>query len=362
MSVQGGKKRRSVPAIKQMKQLGEKIVSLTCYDYTTARILEDTPIDLLLVGDSLAMTVLGYDDTLSITMDEMLHHVKAVTRGAKTNLVVADMPFMSYQVNKPTAISNAGRFIKEGGAQAVKIEGATDLVLDTIAHLNEIGIPVMGHLGLTPQSVNTLGGYKVQGKTEAIATQLMKDALALQEAGVFALVLEMVPVEVAHWITKALDIPTIGIGAGNGCDGQILVVDDLLGRYSDLSPRFVRQYLDSQKLVKQAVTCYAADVQAGHFPHNTSEAFPASPELIAQLNSLISTHQTPAMPPSVRERQVDLMSFPSKANPSQVKQGEHVSEERATVLPKQLASEPTPEELEQRELSNLMDELVKPVG
>lgn len=275
--------KQSVASFKRKKEKGEKIVTLTCYDYSTARILDDAGMDLLLVGDSLAMTVLGHPNTLSVTMDEMLHHVKAVSRGAHYAMVVADMPFMSYQADHMEAIRNAGRFIQEGGAQAVKLEGASDRMVDVVRHLVEIGIPVMGHLGFTPQSVNTLGGFKVQGKTLEAAKKLIGDALRLQEAGVFALVLEMVPVEVASLITRRLRIPTIGIGAGNVCDGQILVVDDLLGRYSDLSPRFVRRYMSSSTLIKEAVNAYAADIESGNFPNNDTEAFTFPDELMPEL-------------------------------------------------------------------------------
>lgn len=273
----------SVASLKRKKEKGEKIVTLTCYDYSTARILDEAGMDLLLVGDSLAMTVLGHPNTLSVTVDEMLHHVKAVSRGAKYAMVVADMPFMSYQADHMEAIRNAGRFIQEGGAQAVKLEGASDRMVEVVRHLVEIGIPVVGHLGFTPQSVNTLGGFKVQGKTLEAAKKLIGDALRLQEAGVFALVLEMVPVEVASLITRRLRIPTIGIGAGNVCDGQILVVDDVLGRYSDLNPRFVRRYMASATLIKEAVSAYAADIRSGSFPDNDTEAFAFPDELMPQL-------------------------------------------------------------------------------
>ncbi len=267
------KKAVTAEGLKKKKQLGEKIVSLTCYDYTTARILDETTVDFLLVGDSLAMTVLGHPNTLSVTVDEMLHHVKAVSRGVDRAMVVADMPFMSYHTDLSTTITNAGRFVQEGGAQAVKLEGASALTLDVIERLVEIGIPVVGHLGFTPQSLNTLGGFKVQGKSAASARQMLEDALKLQAAGVFTVVLEMVPVEVAEILTQRLEIPTIGIGAGSVCDGQILVVDDLLGRYSDLSPRFVRTYLNGAQLMRDAVERYAQDIRSGVFPNNDQEAF-----------------------------------------------------------------------------------------
>lgn len=283
---EGRRVTHTATSLKRKKEKGEKIVSLTCYDYSTARILDETGVDMLLVGDSLAMTVLGHPNTLSVTIDEMLHHVKAVARGAKHAMVVADMPFMSYQADHMEAVKNAGRFLQEGGAQAVKLEGASDRVVEVVRHLVEIGIPVIGHLGFTPQSVNTLGGFKVQGKTLEDAKRLIGGALRLQEAGVFALVLEMVPVEVASLITRRLRIPTIGIGAGNVCDGQILVVDDLLGRYSELTPRFVRRYLNASPLIQEAVNHYAEDIRTGCFPDNETEAFSFPEELLPELASI----------------------------------------------------------------------------
>lgn len=276
----------SVASLKRKKEKGEKIVSLTCYDYSTARILDEAGVDLLLVGDSLAMTVLGHPNTLSVTMDEMLHHVKAVTRGTQHAMVVADMPFMSYQADHVDAIRNAGRFLQEGGAKAVKLEGASDRIVSVVRHLVEIGIPVIGHLGFTPQMLNTLGGFKVQGKSLEDAKRLIGDALRLQEAGICALVLEMVPYQVASLITRRLRIPTIGIGAGNVCDGQVLVVDDILGRYSELSPRFVRRYMASSQLIHDAVSCYANDIRSGNFPSNEAEAFGFPEELMPELAPL----------------------------------------------------------------------------
>lgn len=267
----------TLPLFAQAKLKQEKITCLTAYDYTTALLLDEAGVEMLLVGDSLAMTMLGHPDTLSITVDEMLHHVKAVRKGTRRAFVIADMPFMSYQVDFASAVRHAGRFIQEGRAQAVKLEGASRLVLEVIAHLTQIGIPVMGHLGLTPQSVNTLGGFRLQAKTVETAQKLMDDAKALEAAGVFSLVLEMVPVEVAQWVSEALHIPTIGIGAGAGCDGQVLVIDDVLGRYPHLSPRFVRQYMKGQQVIGEAVRQYVADVKAGTFPDNTTEAY-AFPE------------------------------------------------------------------------------------
>jgi len=285
-SAQAAKARPSQDALRKKKKQGERLVTLTCYDYTTARILDELGLDMLLVGDSLAMTVLGYSDTLSVTVDEMLHHTKAVVRGARQTMVVADMPFMSYQVDHVEAVKNAGRFIQEGGAHGVKLEGATERVINIIQHVVEIGIPVIGHLGFTPQSIHTLGGFRVQGKTLDTARRLFSDAIKLQNAGVSALVLEMVPVEVAALISRKLDIPTIGIGAGNGCDGQILVIDDILGRYGELSPRFVRTYMPSRDLVTHAITEYAEDIRTGRFPDNDAEAFRFPESALGELQAV----------------------------------------------------------------------------
>ncbi len=291
----------TVQSLLRKKQQGEKLVTLTCYDYTTAKILDQAGVDLLLVGDSLAMTVLGHADTLSVTMDEMLHHTKAVSRGCERALVVGDMPFMSYQIDHARAIENAGRFLQEGRAHAVKLEGASPFMVSVIDHLVQAGIPVIGHLGFTPQSVNTLGGFKIQGKTIEDAQKILNDALLLQSAGVGALVLEMVPHPVASIISQRLTIPTIGIGSGNGCDGQILVIDDLLGRYQDLKPRFVRQYLNSVDLVTHAVQQYQTDIQDGRYPDNELEAYPfpvkafdKAPELLFQALSLGHEAEEPA--------------------------------------------------------------------
>lgn len=284
MSVMTKAKVVTPQTLQRLKQRGEKITSLTCYDYTTARLLDQTGVDFLLVGDSLAMTVLGHPNTLSVTVDEMLHHVKAVVRGTQRAMVLADMPFMSYQVDFASAVKNAGRFIQEGHAAGIKLEGATDLTLAVVSHLTQIGIPVMGHLGFTPQSVNTLGGFRVQGKSVADAQAMLRDAKALEAAGAFSVVLEMVPVEVAQMITQQMSIPTIGIGSGNVCDGQILVIDDVLGRYPDLSPRFVRPYLQSKTLVPEAIETYIQDVLAGTFPNNDTEAFHFEADRVAELH------------------------------------------------------------------------------
>lgn len=250
--------------IREMKG-AEKIVCLTAYDYATARILDDAGIHLILVGDSLAMTMLGYDTTLPVTMEDMLHHTAAVTRGVKNALVVADMPFMSYQASVGDAIANAGRFLKETNVGAVKIEGGSSRA-DTVGILVENGIPVLGHIGLTPQSVNEIGGYKVQGRNADAASQLQEDATALASAGVFAIVLECVPADIAARITDTCDVPTIGIGAGPRCDGQILVTHDLLGLYSKVTPRFVKKYADLGSQMREAFQSYAAEVKDGSFP------------------------------------------------------------------------------------------------
>ena len=242
----------------------EKIACLTAYDYFTARLLDEAGIPLVLVGDSLGMTVLGYDSTLPVTMEQMLHHCAAVVRGVRDALVVADMPFMSYQATVGEALQNAGRFLKEAGAGAVKIEGGA-LRAETIRALGENGIPVLGHIGLTPQSVLAMGGYKVQGRRPEEAESLLRDAHALEAAGVFALVLECVPKELGAEITAAVKVPTIGIGAGPGCDGQILVSHDLLG-LGESAPRFAKRYADLGKAMREAFAAYRADVTASRFP------------------------------------------------------------------------------------------------
>jgi len=251
--------------LKEKKQKGEKIVALTAYDYLTARILNKAGIDLILVGDSLAMVVLGYENTVPVTMEEMLHHSRAVKRGNDSALLVGDMPFMSYQESIPEAIRNAGRFIKEGGVEAVKLEGGEEIA-EKVEALVEAGIPVLGHIGLTPQSIHKIGGYKVQGRGNTQAKKLLDDAEALEEAGAFALVLECIPKDLAKRITKKLSIPTLGIGAGLFCDGQILVSHDLLGLYDSFKPRFVRQYAELNKEMQQAFEHFRDDVKDGKFP------------------------------------------------------------------------------------------------
>jgi len=257
--------RITVRDIKAMKRRGEKIVMLTAYDYSTARILDEAGVHILLVGDSLGMVMLGYETTVPVTMEEMLHHVKAVARGARRAHVVADMPFMSYHTGPEDALRNAARFLKEAGAQSVKLEGGQE-VAETVRRLTSAGIPVMGHLGLTPQSIHQFGGYQVRGKTKEQAARLLCDALALEEAGAYALVLESVPASLARAITQRLKIPTIGIGAGPWCDGQVQVVHDILGLYPDFVPRHAKQYLRLGELIRQAVGQYAREVQEGTFP------------------------------------------------------------------------------------------------
>lgn len=274
-------KRITITDLKAMKKRGEKIVMLTAYDYPSARLVEEAGVPIILVGDSLGMVVLGYDSTIPVTMDEMLHHVKAVVRGTSRAHIVADMPFMSYQASPQEALHNAGRMLKEGGAQSVKLEGGAR-VAETVRLLVESGIPVMGHLGLTPQSVHQFGGYKMQGKTPAAAVKLLNDALALQEAGAYAIVLETVPVQVARAITQRLSVPTIGIGAGPDCDGQVQVFHDLLGLFTDFVPKHARRYVEAGRAVVDAVREYAADVREGRFPTD-HESFLANESLLAEV-------------------------------------------------------------------------------
>src|SRR5467141_3538712 len=243
----------------------QKITCLTAYDYPTARLLDEAGVDVILVGDSLGMVVLGQDNTLQVTIDEMLHHARAVRRGTHRALMVVDMPYGSYHTDNAESLRNAVRFIKEAGAEAVKVEGG-ERRLELIARLTEAEIPVMGHVGLTPQSVNALGGYRVQGKTADAADQLLRDAHAVESSGAFAVVLEAVPRELAAQITRELRIPTIGIGAGPDCDGQILVVHDLLGLTFDQTPKFARQYANVGEIISNAVREYCSDVRSGGFP------------------------------------------------------------------------------------------------
>lgn len=277
----------STLTFQKYKREGRKIVALTAYDYSTAKILDKAGIDFILVGDSLAMVALGHQTTHAVTMDEMIHHTRAVTRGVQNAFVVADLPFMSYQVDVIQAITNAGRFIKEAQAHAVKLEGATKLNLEVIERLVSMGIPVCGHLGFTPQSIHALGGNRVQGRSAEEAHRLIQDAIAVEQAGCFAVVLEMVPAAVASIISSELKVPTIGIGAGAGCDGQILVTDDLLGKYTDFLPRFVRRYANLSEVCQKAIETYSEDVRVGAFP-NDAESFALSPEEEAKLEQIIA--------------------------------------------------------------------------
>jgi len=276
--------RISIHNIQAMKLRGEKIAMLTAYDYPTAKLIDSVDIPIILVGDSLGMTVLGYESTVPVTMDDMLHHTRAVVRGSQNALIVADMPFMSYQTGASDAIRNAGRFLQEAGAQAVKLEGGAPVV-EIVRALVSFGIPVMGHLGLTPQSINQLGGHKVQGKTPAAAVRLMSDAAALQEAGAFAVVLECVPAALGKLVTERLSIPTIGIGAGPYCDGQVQVLSDLLGLDSDFSPRHAKQYAHLAQEIQDAVKCYQREVQAGDFP-TARESFSMDETVLAELSQM----------------------------------------------------------------------------
>ncbi|NLM34448.1 MAG: 3-methyl-2-oxobutanoate hydroxymethyltransferase [Clostridiales bacterium] len=252
-------------SFQKAKETGRKITMLTAYDYSMAKLIDECEIDGILVGDSLGMVCLGYENTLSVTMEDMIHHTKAVTRAAKKAMVISDLPFMSYQASVYDAVYNAGRLVKEGHAQAVKIEGGSEVV-EQIKAIVKASIPVMGHIGLTPQSVNAFGGFKVQGKTEAAAKKLLEDALAIEEAGAFAITLECVPAKLAQLISSKLTIPTIGIGAGKGCDGQILVYQDMLGMFNDFTPKFVKQYNQVGELIKSSIKAYKAEVEEGLFP------------------------------------------------------------------------------------------------
>lgn len=245
------------------KSEGRRFAMLTAYDFPTARTLDEAGIPVLLVGDSLAQVILGYDTTLPVTMEEMLHHARAVSRGARNALLVGDMPFLSYQTSTEDAIRNAGRFLKEGGMHAVKIEGP---LFDLAEALTARGIPVMGHLGLTPQSVHAMGGYRVQAKTEEAAERLLQDALALEKSGIFSLVLEGIPAEAARRVTESVRVPTIGIGAGPHCDGQVLVVTDMLGMGQGTYPKFVKTYANLRQEIERAARAFASEVEAGRFP------------------------------------------------------------------------------------------------
>ena len=255
----------TAPEIRRMKQRGERITALTAYDYSFARILDHAGVDVLLVGDSLASVIQGHESTLPVTLDQMIYHTRLVARGRKRALVVADMPFLSYQISIEEAKRNAGRFLSEGAAEAVKVEGGVAM-RETIEAIVRIGIPVMGHIGLTPQSIHRFGGYKVQGKDKEEKENIMQDALAVEEAGAFSVVLEGIPLELAREITRRLTIPTIGIGAGVHCDGQVLVVHDMLGLFDMYTPKFVKRYADLSAVMTEAVQQYIKEVREGSFP------------------------------------------------------------------------------------------------
>ncbi len=273
--------KRTVTTLQKQKEDGVKISMVTAYDYTTATLVEASDIDMVLVGDSLGMTMLGYDDTLSVTMEDMIHHSAAVSRGLINTFLVTDMPFLSYQTSVYDAVVNAGRLIKEGHAQAVKLEGGVK-VKEQIRAIVDADIPVCAHIGLTPQSVNAFGGFKVQGKDEAKAKQLIEDARAVQEAGAFMVVLECVPAKLAELISKELTIPTIGIGAGAGCDGQVLVYQDLLDMYEKMKPKFVKHFGHVGEAMKEGFRAYDAEVKAGTYPAE-EHTFKISEEVLDRL-------------------------------------------------------------------------------
>jgi 3-methyl-2-oxobutanoate hydroxymethyltransferase len=267
-----------------MKAKGEKIPMVTAYDYTTARLADAAGIPIVLVGDSLGMVVLGYDSTIPVTMDDMIHHVKMVARGAKKALIVADLPFMSYQIDQIQALTNAARLLQEGGAHTVKLEGG-ESVAETVRRIVECGIPVMGHIGLTPQSVNAFSGYRVRGRERQEAVQLLQDAKALEDAGAYAVVLELVPTPLAGLISQRLTIPTIGIGAGPDCDGQVQVLHDMLGMFTDFVPKHAKQYANLAQVIQDAFARYSQEVQEGAFP-TEKESFTMNEEILNELTVL----------------------------------------------------------------------------
>lgn len=273
--------KNTVLTFAKAKQERTKISMLTAYDYSTAKLMNDAGINSILVGDSLGNVMLGYEDTVSVTMEDMIHHTAAVARGAKDALVIADMPFMSYQTSVYDAVVNAGRLMKEGRANAVKLEGGQEVCLQ-IKAIVDAGIPVCAHIGLTPQSINVFGGNKVQGKTEEAAQKLLKDALAVQKAGAFAVVIEAVPEKLASLITSKLDIVTIGIGAGNGCDGQVLVYQDMLGMYSDFTPKFVKKFANLGEIMTAAFKQYDDEVKTSSFP-SEEHTYKIDDEIIEKL-------------------------------------------------------------------------------
>lgn len=273
--------RTTILQIKEMKQKGKKIPMLTAYDYATAKLIDAAGVPLILVGDSLGTVILGYESTIPVTMDVMIHHTKAVVRGTAQAMIIGDMPFMTYHASIGEALHNAARFMQEAGAQAVKLEGGVTMA-ETVKRIVDCGIPVMGHIGLTPQSVHQLGGFKVQGKTQDSAARLIKDACALDEAGAFAVVLEAVPTPLARIITQKISVPTIGIGAGPFCDGQVQVVSDMLGLFTDFVPKHAKQYVRLAESIKQAVGDYVNEVQTGTFPTD-KQSFTMDESLLAGL-------------------------------------------------------------------------------
>jgi len=275
--------RTTIADIRKMKVKGERFAAITAYDVVTARLVDEAGIPLILVGDSLGMVVLGYDSTIPVRLDDIIHHTRAVVRGSHKALIVADLPFMTYNKSPEQALESAGRCLQEGGAQAVKLEGG-QAVAETVARLTSAGIPVMGHLGLTPQSIHQLGGFKAQGKEVARAKELLEDALALQEAGAFAIVLECVPTELSKLITELLAIPTVGIGAGPDCDAEIQVVSDTLGWFSDFVPKHAKQFAKLAEAAAEALGEYVKDVEAGAFP-TAKESVSVSDDVIRALES-----------------------------------------------------------------------------
>lgn len=274
---------KTITAFKAAKQKGEKLSMLTAYDYTTAKLVEEAGIDSILVGDSLGMVMLGYENTLSVTMEDMIHHSAAVAKGAKNTLVVTDMPFMSYQTSVYDAVVNAGRIIKEGHADAVKLEGGVEFA-EHISAITKASIPVMAHIGMTPQSVNAFGGFKVQGKSIEAAKKLIEDAKAVEEAGAFAVVMECVPAALAKYISEILTIPTIGIGAGADCDGQVLVYQDMLSMFSDFTPKFVKVFGEIGEAMKKSFAQYDKEVKSGEFPAE-EHIFKIDDEIIDKIRS-----------------------------------------------------------------------------
>ena len=273
--------KNTVSTLKQQKIDGDKITMLTAYDYSTAKLMEEAGINMILVGDSLGMVMLGYEDTIPVTMEDMIHHTRAVTRATKNTFVLGDMPFMSYHVSTEQAVMNAGRLIKEGMCQGVKLEGGAK-VCPQIKAIVDAQIPVCAHIGLTPQSVNAFGGFKVQGKTEEAARQLIEDAKAVEAAGAFMVVLECVPEKLARIISETVSIPTIGIGAGNGCDGQVLVYQDMLNMYGGIKPKFVKQYANIGDVMREAFMEYSREVKEGSFPAQ-EHTFAISDDVISKL-------------------------------------------------------------------------------